>query len=160
MSHLIGEIKIWSSRTVPDGFLLCDGAAVSRSLYSGLFAIIGATYGAGDGSSTFNLPNLQDVVPMGLDMEGGTLGARDTLGASGSHTHTVGTLTTTPVTASSTGEGTGSGSVGKVTDWAGSKSHSHAVTGATAPASAASSANVPPNIRLPFIICFKDSHGL
>tara|TARA_R100001510_G_scaffold52077_1_gene52498 strand:- start:485 stop:1036 length:552 start_codon:yes stop_codon:yes gene_type:complete len=52
----------WSTASVPTGFLECDGSAVSRSTYSGLFAIVGTTYGTGDGSSTFNLPNLQDKV--------------------------------------------------------------------------------------------------
>ena len=55
----------WSSASVPTGFLECGGAAVSRSTYSALFAIIGTTYGAGDGSSTFNVPDLQDKVTVG-----------------------------------------------------------------------------------------------
>ena len=55
----------WSSSSVPTGFLECAGAAVSRSTYSALFAIVGTTYGAGDGSSTFNVPNLGDNVPVG-----------------------------------------------------------------------------------------------
>ena len=55
----------WSSASVPTGFLECAGAAVSRSTYSGLFAIVGTTYGAGDGSSTFNLPDLQNNTPVG-----------------------------------------------------------------------------------------------
>ena len=55
----------WSDSSVPSGFLECNGAAVSRSTYSALFAIIGTTYGAGDGSSTFNVPDLQDNVPVG-----------------------------------------------------------------------------------------------
>ena len=55
----------WSSSSVPTGFLECDGAAVSRSTYSALFAIVGTTYGAGDGASTFNLPDLQDNVAVG-----------------------------------------------------------------------------------------------
>ena len=55
----------WSSASVPTGFLECDGAAVSRSTYSALFAIVGTTYGAGDGATTFNLPDLQDNVAMG-----------------------------------------------------------------------------------------------
>jgi len=55
----------WSSASVPTGFLECNGAAVSRSTYSALFAIVGTTYGAGDGASTFNLPNLSDNVAVG-----------------------------------------------------------------------------------------------
>ncbi len=55
----------WSSSSVPTGFLECNGANVSRSTYSALFAIIGTTYGAGDGASTFGLPDLQDNVAVG-----------------------------------------------------------------------------------------------
>tara|TARA_R100001015_G_C4568323_1_gene126814 strand:+ start:13 stop:579 length:567 start_codon:yes stop_codon:yes gene_type:complete len=52
----------WSSSSVPTGFLECNGAAVSRSTYSALFAIVGTTYGAGDGASTFLVPDLQNKV--------------------------------------------------------------------------------------------------
>lgn len=57
-----GIIIPWTSTSVPSGFLECTGAAVSRSTYSDLFAVVGTTYGAGDGSSTFNIPDLQDAV--------------------------------------------------------------------------------------------------
>ena len=60
-----GTILPWSASTLPSGFLECAGAAVSRSTFSALFAIISTTYGVGDGSSTFNLPNLADNVPVG-----------------------------------------------------------------------------------------------
>ena len=60
-----GTIVPWSTASVPTGFLECNGALVSRSTYSALFAIIGTTYGAGDGSSTFKLPDLQDNVAVG-----------------------------------------------------------------------------------------------
>jgi microcystin-dependent protein len=55
----------WSSASVPSGFLECNGQLVSRSTYAALFAIVGTTYGAGDGSSTFAVPDLQDNVPVG-----------------------------------------------------------------------------------------------
>ena len=55
----------WSTASVPTGFLECDGTAVSRSTYSDLFGVISTTYGTGDGSSTFNLPNLSDKVAVG-----------------------------------------------------------------------------------------------
>jgi len=55
----------WSASSVPTGFLECDGSAVSRSTYAALFAIVGTTYGAGDGASTFNVPDLQDNVAVG-----------------------------------------------------------------------------------------------
>lgn len=52
-----GFIKIWAGETAPEGYLLCDGSAISRTTYSALFAAIGTLYGVGDGSSTFNIPN-------------------------------------------------------------------------------------------------------
>lgn len=52
-----GSIIPYAGSTAPAGYLLCDGSAISRSTYSALFAIIGTTYGPGDGNSTFNLPN-------------------------------------------------------------------------------------------------------
>jgi len=55
----------WSDSSVPTGFLECDGSAVSRSTYADLFAIVGTTYGSGDGSTTFNVPDLQDNVAVG-----------------------------------------------------------------------------------------------
>ena len=55
----------WSSASVPTGFLECNGQAVSRSTYSALFAIVGTTYGAGDGATTFLVPDLQDNVAVG-----------------------------------------------------------------------------------------------
>ena len=60
-----GTILPWSASSPPAGFLECGGAAASRSTYSALFAVIGTTYGAGDGSTTFNVPNLADNVPVG-----------------------------------------------------------------------------------------------
>ena len=55
-----GIIVPWSDASIPTGFLECNGAAVSRTTYSDLFAVIGTDYGAGDGSTTFNLPDLAD----------------------------------------------------------------------------------------------------
>ena len=55
----------WSAASIPTGFLECNGQTVSRSTYSALFAIVGTTYGAGDGSSTFLVPNLSDNVAVG-----------------------------------------------------------------------------------------------
>ena len=60
-----GTIVPWSTASVPTGFLECNGAAVSRSTYADLFAIVGTTYGAGNGSTTFTLPDLQDNVAVG-----------------------------------------------------------------------------------------------
>lgn len=50
-----------------EGWLVCDGSAISRTTYADLFQVIGITYGGGDGVSTFNLPNLQGRIPVGFD---------------------------------------------------------------------------------------------
>ncbi len=55
-----GCVQAFAGSTTPQGWLLCDGSAVSRTDYADLYAVIGDTYGAGDGSTTFNLPNLVD----------------------------------------------------------------------------------------------------
>lgn len=55
-----GTMQMFAGNTIPAGWLLCDGSAISRTDYSELFEVIGTTYGAGDGSTTFNLPNLID----------------------------------------------------------------------------------------------------
>ena len=60
-----GTIVSWSSSSIPTGFLECDGSNVSRTTYADLFAEIGTTYGSGDGSSTFGLPDLQNNVAVG-----------------------------------------------------------------------------------------------
>lgn len=67
---------VWSaSTTAPEGYLLCNGATVGRSTYPDLFAAIGTTYGAGDGSTTFALPNLIGRVMWGGTSPGGYLAA-------------------------------------------------------------------------------------
>ena len=60
-----GLISMFAGSTAPTGWLICDGSAVSRTTYADLFSAIGTTYGNGNGSTTFNLPNLQGRVPVG-----------------------------------------------------------------------------------------------
>lgn len=60
-----GTIIAYAANSAPDGYLLCNGATVSRTTYADLFATIGTTYGTGDGSTTFALPNLEDKFIMG-----------------------------------------------------------------------------------------------
>lgn len=80
----IGSIILHAyNGTAPDHYLVCDGSAVSRDEYSDLFEVIGTTYGSGDGSTTFNLPNLSGRVPVGPNL---TLSVGDTGGES---THTL-----------------------------------------------------------------------
>lgn len=82
-----GTIIAWAPQTPPDGWLVCDGSAVSRTTYATLFNAIGTTYGAGNGTTTFNLPNLKGRVPVGRDASDAQF---DSLGETGgSKTHTL-----------------------------------------------------------------------
>ena len=63
----IGAVVSYTGLNAPIGWLICDGRAISRTTYANLFAIIGTQYGAGDGSTTFNIPNLKGKVVVGLD---------------------------------------------------------------------------------------------
>ena len=60
-----GIIQMYAGSTAPTNWLLCDGSAVSRTTYSDLFSAIGTNYGVGNGSTTFNLPNLTNRMPIG-----------------------------------------------------------------------------------------------
>jgi microcystin-dependent protein len=66
----VGTVMAWPMTTVPAGWLECDGSAVSRSTYAALFGIIGTSYGVGNGSTTFNLPNYKDQFLRGFDASG------------------------------------------------------------------------------------------
>lgn len=113
-----GVVLPFAGATAPSGWLLCYGQAVSRTTFAALFAILGTAYGAGDGSTTFNLPDMRGRVPGGKDDMGGAAASRLTSGGSGVSGATLGasggaethTLTLTQVPA-----------------------HSHTVIGATAP---------------------------
>lgn len=63
----VGMIMSWTKASTPTGFLVCDGSAISRTTYAALFDAIGTTHGVGDGSTTFNLPDLQGRLPVGDD---------------------------------------------------------------------------------------------
>lgn len=80
----VGAVIDFAGSVLPANYLLCNGAAISRTDFARLFAAIGTTWGVGDGSTTFNLPLLADKVTAGT---GGTLGA---LGATvGANTHAI-----------------------------------------------------------------------
>jgi len=97
-----GSLMPYAGTSAPTGYLLCDGAAISRTTYATLFALVGTTYGSGDGSSTFNIPDLRGRVIAGQDDMGGASANRltgltggvdgDVLGGSGgAETHTLST---------------------------------------------------------------------
>jgi len=155
----------YAGSAAPTGYFLCDGSAKSRTTYAGLFAIIGTTYGVGDGSTTFNIPDLRGRVIAGQDDMGGSSANRlttaksgingDNLGAFGgledhlltaaqsglpAHKHTVGSQTNGQMV-------TGSLSVTRT----GSTYQSSDPIGGAQPASSAHN-NVQPTIILNYII--------
>lgn len=94
--RIVGEIVLWPSDAIPGGWLACAGQAVSRSTYLALYTMIGTTYGAGDGSSTFNIPDLRGRFALGQDDMGGSSANRvtstqaDNLGqGAGAESHTL-----------------------------------------------------------------------
>jgi microcystin-dependent protein len=101
----IGTVIDFAGSAIPLGYVFCDGAALSRAGYPQLFAAIGTAWGVGDGSTTFNVPDLRGRVTAGLDNMGGTAANRltanmvlpngNTLGAVGgnqTHVLTVGEM--------------------------------------------------------------------
>lgn len=88
--HITGEMKVWPASVAPSGFVLCDGSALSRTIYSGLFSVIGDTYGAGDGVTTFNVPDMRGRVAVGVDNGAGVVSSNNSLGdVAGAETHTL-----------------------------------------------------------------------
>lgn len=92
-----GSLTAYAGSSAPTGWLLCDGAAVSRTTYADLFAAIGTTFGTGDGSTTFNLPDLRGRAPIGAGTGDASDATAHTLGSK-SGTETV-TLNTTQIPA-------------------------------------------------------------
>jgi microcystin-dependent protein len=89
----VGSFKPFGGTTAPTGWLLCDGSAVSRTTYANLFAVLGTSYGAGDGSTTFNLPDTRGRTIVGKNSAtfavlGATGGAETVVADLASHTHT------------------------------------------------------------------------
>lgn len=90
-----GIVIPFAGTTSPQGWMLCDGSAVSRTTYAALFAVIGTTYGEGDGESTFNIPDLSGRVVIGSSQSHalGTTGGSETVTLTAdqlpAHTHVV-----------------------------------------------------------------------
>lgn len=158
-----GHMLMWPTSTAPTGFLMCAGTAVSRSTYAALFAVIGTLYGVGDGSTTFNLPNFNNRVPIGagdLYSANSQVGSKDAITVA--HTHTATSTVTDPGHAhtytfrAQTFAVTGS----TIQAWEGTSSQSTStsttgVTVATTNASTGSSgtdANLQPSLGVFFII--------
>jgi microcystin-dependent protein len=86
---ITGEIKMWSAANAPSGWMLCEGGTLSRTTYAALFALIGTNYGSGDGSTTFNVPDLRGRVPVGFDSTQTEFNNRGKTGGEKTHTLTA-----------------------------------------------------------------------
>lgn len=90
-----GSMMMYVGFAAPTGWLLCEGQAVSRTTYAGLYAVIGTTFGVGDGTDTFNVPDLRERFPLGhsetrpLGTSGGTEDTTLAVGNIPGHTHTM-----------------------------------------------------------------------
>ena len=85
----IGSMIPYGKATPPTNWLVCDGSAVSRTTYAELFEVIGTSYGAGDGSTTFNLPNKKGKVSVGLNTSDSDFNAIGKTGGEKTHTLTI-----------------------------------------------------------------------
>lgn len=92
-------VQQYAGSAAPNGWLLCFGQAVSRTTYEGLFQSIGTTFGVGDGTTTFNLPDLRGRVVAGADNMGGTAAGRLNVSTTGNTTNTNATISGIPSTA-------------------------------------------------------------
>ena len=82
-----GAIQMFGGLAAPFGYLLCDGSAVDRTAYAGLFTAISTTYGAGNGTTTFNLPNLKGRVVVGVDAAQTEFNVVGEVGGAKTHQH-------------------------------------------------------------------------
>jgi len=105
---LIGGIMWYPSDSVPSGWLACDGDAYSRSAYEDLFAVVGETFGEGDGETTFNVPDLQSRVVLGVG-QGGGLTEYSVGGTGGEEAHQL-TIAEMPAHTHTVNQGTADGS--------------------------------------------------
>jgi microcystin-dependent protein len=164
----VGVVESYAGSTAPTGWLLCAGQVVNRVTYAALFAVIGTTYGAGDGSTTFGLPDLRGRTIAGKDDMGGTAASRltntgvgnpgvngTTLGATGGvDRHTLSSAQmpahSHPTYAQSNGAITNSGGTTYVTSSGNSNTTLTTVTQITG--STEAHPNVQPTIVLNYII--------
>lgn len=146
-----GVINMWSTATAPNGYLLCDGAAVNRTTYTALFSVIGSTFGAGDGSTTFNLPNYTNRMPYGTTLAA-TGGSADAVVVSHTHTITDPGHSHTVNSFNDTGGCAGGGNAVVVPS--GTVTAATITTGITVDTAGASgtNANLPPYLGINFII--------
>jgi microcystin-dependent protein len=161
-----GTIAMWPTATPPTDWLICNGAAVSRTTYSTLFVLFGTTFGAGNGSTTFNVPDYRNKMPYGSGTVpiGATGGSADSIVVS--HTHVATSVVTDPghvhgtAGSNQVGSATGTFTAGAypLTVMGGPADMSSATTGITVATTNATAgvsgtgANLPPYLAINFII--------
>lgn len=89
ISSPVGEIKMWPTTTPPEKYLVCDGSLISRTTYADLFTVIGTAFGAGNGSTTFALPDFRHRAPFGYDASNSKFNAIGKTGGEEAHTLTI-----------------------------------------------------------------------
>ena len=164
ISPFTGAMLMWPTATAPTGFLLCNGAVVSRSTYAALFAILGVVFGSGDGSTTFTLPDYRNKTVLGagdLYAAAATGGSKDAITVS--HTHTATSTVTDPghlhqIAFQNVGDAFGGTRAVSQISGADIKDTLTAVTGITvattndSAGSSGTNANLPPYLGIYFII--------
>ena len=125
-----GTVLSTAAAAAPDGYLLCNGAAVSRATYAPLFAAIGTTFGRGDGAATFNVPDLRGRVVVGVgNAAGRTDRVRGAAGGKETHTLTPAELAAHSHTASTDEAGSHQHAAAGSHQHAAAGSHQHAAVG-------------------------------
>ena len=149
-----GVISVYGAAAAPTGYLLCDGDAVDRTTYASLFSIISTIYGVGDGSTTFNVPDLRGRFPLGKDNMGGSSANRvtaseaDNLGQSeGTEAHTLVTAEVPAHTHEVAGDPNNNFGVHQATASTGGQAN---ITGSTG--GDGSHENMPPYLTISYII--------
>lgn len=155
LGRLVGEIVCTAFTAAPTGYLACNGAAVSRTTYSALFAKIGVFFGSGNGSTTFNIPNLTGKVPMGYGVTYAAAGMTNAIGQSGGasianlqHTHLLsasGTTSASGITSSVAGPAS--------VQFVGNHTHTVTVNGSTTSDTSSTASNlIQPSLSVAFFI--------
>jgi len=152
-----GTIALWPTVTPPTDWLICNGAAVSRTTYSTLFVLFGTTFGAGNGSTTFNLPDYRNRMPYGSGTLpiGATGGSADSIVVSHNHTATStdsGHTHTVPSGASGASTPTGPAPAASISGQTTATGTANITTTVASTGASGTNQNLPPYYALAYIM--------